>query len=108
MNVTIGSIEEMRVSKRDIAKYLIQFKDANGKIHNVWTNWTAKKDYALGTSIPVKYFILPGTFGMCCTITEADDIPQFNETLARIGAGALFVAAAAAGCLAAKLLSDNE
>lgn len=108
MNVTIGSIEEMRVSKRDIAKYLIKFKDDNGKIHSAWTNWTAKKDYALGTSIPVKYFVLPGTFGMCCTITEVDDIPQFNEKLARVGAGALFVAAAAAGYLAAKLLSDNE
>ena len=107
MNVTIGSIEEMRVSKRDIAKYLIQFKDDNGKIHNAWTNWTAKKDYTLGTSVPVKYFSLPGTFGLCCTITEVDDIPQFNEKLARIGAGTLFVAAAAAGYCTAKLFSKK-
>ena len=108
MNIAIGCIEEMRVSKRNIAKYLIKFKDDNGKIHSVWTNWTAKKDYALGTSIPVKYFIMPGTFGMCCSITEVDDIPQFNEKLARVGAGALFVAAAAAGFLAARLLSDKD
>ena len=55
MNIAIGSIEEMRMSKRNIVKYLIQFKDEDGKIHNVWTNWTAKKNYELGTSIPVKY-----------------------------------------------------
>lgn len=108
MNIAIGSIEEMRVSKRNIVKYLIQFKDDNGKIHKAWTNWTAKKNYTLGNSIPVKYFSIPGTFGLCCTITEVDDIPQFNEKLARIGASTLFVAAAAAGFLAAKLFDNNK
>lgn len=107
MNIAIGSIEEMRVSKRNIVKYLIQFKDDGGKVHNVWTNWTAKKNYDVGTSIPVKYFSVPGTFGLCCTITEVDDIPQFNEKLAKVGACALFIAAAATGFALGKLLKDD-
>ena len=104
MNIAVGCIEEMRVSKRNIAKYLIQFKDDAGNIHKAWT---AKKDYELGASIPVKYFSVPGTFGMCCTITEVDNIPQFDEKLARIGTCALFVAAAAAGYLTAKLFNKK-
>lgn len=106
----IGNIEEVRVNKRNIAKYLIRFKDDNGKIHTTWSNWTTNPDrqfHQPGTSVPIKYRVLPGTCGLGCTITEIDDLPQFNETLAHIGVGSMIVAAAAAGFVLAKLLKKD-
>lgn len=103
----IGIIEEVRVNKRNVVKYLIRFKDDNGRVHTAWSNWTANRDHKPGTSIPIKYRLLSGTCGLGCTVTEIDDLPQFNEKLAQVGACALFIAAAAAGFTIAKLFDRD-
>lgn len=108
MNTAIGCIEEIRINKRNIVKYLIKFKGNDGKIHQAWSNWTSQKSYDVGASVPIKYRTVPGTFGMGYAITEIDDLPQYSEGLAKVGIGSLLICAAAAGFVAGKLMKDKQ
>ena len=102
----IGNVVEVRINKRNLMKYLVEFNDMNGRTHKVWSNWTSKKSFAPGVSLPIKYSIVPGTFGMGVAITNLDDIPQYNETLVRIGMGTAVLAAAALGFVVGKFIDD--
>lgn len=102
----VGNVVEVRINKRNLMKYLVEFNDLNGHPHKVWSNWTSKKSFQPGVSLPIKYVSIPGTFGFGVAITNLDDIPQYNEALLHVGMGAAVVAAAAAGFIVGKFLDD--
>lgn len=103
MLTAVGNIAEIRINKRNLMKYLVEFKDFDGKTHRVWSNWTSQKSYDTGVSLPLKYFVIPGTFGMGVAIVELDDLPQYSEALVRFGFGVLIASVATTGFLLGKI-----
>ena len=103
----VGNITDVRINKRNLMKLKVEFNDVNGRQHTIWSNWTSKKSYKPGTSIPVKYMPIPGTFELSVVVIEIDNLPQYSEILTNTGIGLMVMSIAVIGFIAGRMSKEN-
>ena len=76
VSISIGCIDNVKTNRNGKVKYEVVYKDSNGNLHLVWSDWTTPSRYNAGDSIPVKSLLIPGTFGKCSVLLEVNNIIQ--------------------------------